>query len=258
VLWRPRITPLRYDFIGLPLDPLKLDETVTAVETLVDARTPGQHCVLNASKVVLAQQDDRLRRIIRECALVNADGQSVVWAARLLGHHVPERVPGIDLMQELLTLAERRSYRVFFYGARQEVLDRMLPRLRARYPRLHVAGASHGYVPLSEQGALISRIRESEADLLFVGISSPQKEYWLAEHMARLNVPFAMGVGGSFDVLAGVTRRAPGWMQKAGLEWFFRFAQEPRRMWRRYLLGNLRFGVLVAREIMANRRRTRE
>jgi N-acetylglucosaminyldiphosphoundecaprenol N-acetyl-beta-D-mannosaminyltransferase len=198
--------------------------------------------------------DARLAAIVRSCTLVNADGQAIVWAARLLGAHLPERVAGIDLFQRLLALAEQRAYSVYFLGATPKVVAELERRARELHPRLHIAGTHHGYFTAEQEEDRVAEIAGLQPDLLFVALPSPRKEYWLAANLERLGATFAMGVGGSFDVLAGRTRRAPLWMQRLGLEWSHRFAQEPRRMWRRYLVGNVRFALLVLRE--ARRRRT--
>lgn len=233
---------------GVRVDALTMLQTLSAVEALVDAGRPVQHCVINASKVVLMADDPELARIVGSCALVNADGQAVVWAARLLGRPLPERVAGVDLFLRLLALAEERGYSVYFLGATRDVVEEVTRRVRRRHPRLDIAGAHNGFFDSAGEATLCAEIAGLRPQLLFVGMPSPRKEYWLAANLERLGVTFAMGVGGSFDVLAGLTRRAPLWMQRAGLEWFYRFAQEPRRMWRRYLVGNARFLAIVARE----------
>ena len=152
-------------------------------------------------------------------------------------------------MHELFGLAERKRYRVYVLGARQEVLDRALDRLRELHPELAIAGYRDGYFTEQEEEAEVAaQIRQARADMLFVAMSSPNKEYFLARWGAELDVPFSMGVGGAIDVLAGVTRRAPGFSQRMGLEWAFRLAQEPRRLFRRYLVTNSRFVLLTLRQ----------
>lgn len=237
---------MRADLFGLPIDCLTMDETVERCEELIRARRPSQHVVLNAAKVVMVQDVPGLREIVRSCDVVNADGQSIVWAGRILGVPVPERVAGIDLMERLLVSAETNGWPVFFLGAREHVLQRCIQRVEKRHPKLIVAGAHHGY--FEDAGEVAKAVRDSGARIVFVGISSPKKEFFLSEHLRDMGDVFAMGVGGSFDVLAGVTRRAPRWMQRAGLEWFYRFVQEPRRMWKRYVVGNARFVWMVLRE----------
>jgi N-acetylglucosaminyldiphosphoundecaprenol N-acetyl-beta-D-mannosaminyltransferase len=248
------VTDARLTFLGLPIDGLDMDETVRRCEELIEQRAGAQHVCLNAAKVVAVEHDERLREIVRDCELVSADGQSVVWAARLLGRRLPERVAGIDLMHRLMAVAEERGYRVFILGAKREVLDEAVSRLLEQHPRLEIAGTRDGYFTDAENDAVCEEIREAQPHILFVAISSPKKEYWLAEHGRRLEVPLLVGVGGAIDVVAGVTRRAPQWMQRAGLEWFFRFLQEPRRLARRYVVTNLRFALLVGRELATRSR----
>ena len=245
----------RAAILGCEVDRLDMDETVERCRELIEARAGVQHVAINAAKLVSLHRDPKLREIVGRCSLVSADGQAAVWAARLLGDPLPERVAGIDLMERLLALAEERGYRVFFLGARQEVLEEAVRRIRARHPHLEIAGFRNGYFDDAESGAVCAEIRAARPDILFVAMSSPRKEYWLAAHVEELGVPFAMGVGGALDVVAGATRRAPEWMQRAGLEWFFRFVQEPRRMWRRYLSSNVAFSLLLARELVRSGRR---
>lgn len=246
---------MRAELFGVPLDCLTVDDTVSRCEELIRARRPVQHVVLNAAKVVMMRDVPGLRDIIASCDLVNADGQSIVWAGRMLGVPVLERVAGIDLMERLVASAETNGWPVFFLGAREEVLRECVECLKARHPNLIVAGMHHGY--FDDAVGVAKTVRESGARIVFVGISSPKKEFLLAEHLQEMGDVFAMGVGGSFDVIAGVTRRAPLWMQRSGLEWFYRFLQEPRRMWRRYLVGNVRFAGIVLRELLRGRKRDR-
>jgi N-acetylglucosaminyldiphosphoundecaprenol N-acetyl-beta-D-mannosaminyltransferase len=227
-----------------------MDEAVDYCRRLIESRGYAQHMSINAAKLVSMRSDWHLRRIIADCELVTADGQSVVWASRLLGRALPGRVAGIDLMEQLFELAEREGYRIFILGARSDVLDKALEELRSRHPRLVVAGHRDGYFDDSESEAVAAQVRESSTDILFVAMSSPKKEYWLGRHGRELGVPLVMGVGGSIDVLAGLTRRAPLLMQRLGLEWLFRLLQEPRRLLRRYLVTNTQFMLLVARELV--------
>lgn len=245
---------MRAEIFGVPLDLLTMDETVARCAELIESGRAAQHVVINAGKVVMMEDVPGLRDVVARCELVNADGQSIVWAGRMLGLDVPERVAGIDLMWRLLAEAEKHGWPVYLLGAREEVVQSCLARALEVHPSLVVAGVRNGY--FDDDGAVARAVAQSGARLLFVGITSPKKEFFLAEHLAEMGPVFAMGVGGSFDVIAGLTKRAPVWMQRAGLEWFYRFAQEPRRMWKRYLVGNLRFAGLVIRERSRTRRRT--
>jgi N-acetylglucosaminyldiphosphoundecaprenol N-acetyl-beta-D-mannosaminyltransferase len=173
----------------------------------------------------------------------------VVWAGRVLRAPLPERVAGIDLFLRLLAEAEASDIPVYFLGARQEVLERMLRRVADRFPRLKVAGSRNGYFDDSEQEAIADGIARSGARMLFLGMTSPKKEIFTAAYGARTGARVVHGVGGSFDILAGVTRRAPEVWQRWGLEWLYRALQEPRRLGRRYLTTNAAFLLMTAREL---------
>jgi N-acetylglucosaminyldiphosphoundecaprenol N-acetyl-beta-D-mannosaminyltransferase len=244
----------RAEVLGCPIDRLGMADTLTKIEHAIAEGHYTQHMAINAAKLVAMHDDPKLYEIIDNCGLVSADGQSVVWASRLVRDPLPERVAGIDLMEALLGLAEHRSYRVYILGARAEVLERAVMCLRERYPKLHVAGARDGYFADEQAADVCDEIRASRADLLFVAMSSPRKEYFLGEYGPQLGVPFVMGVGGSIDVIAGVTRRAPAVWQRLGLEWLYRLLQEPKRMFRRYAVTNTRFIALIGRAILADRR----
>jgi N-acetylglucosaminyldiphosphoundecaprenol N-acetyl-beta-D-mannosaminyltransferase len=236
--------------LGCWIDVLTFRETLEEIDRLVRSRVTVQHCVVNASKIVMMRADGRLRDIVAGCPIVNADGQAVVWASRVLGVGLPERVTGIDLFLALLRLAEARGYGVYFVGARSDVVGDVVARVGREHPGLRICGWHDGYVT-STTDDVAAMVAEAHPDILFVGMPSPLKEYWLSDNLERMGVPFSMGVGGSFDVYAGRVARAPVWMQRAGLEWLYRFGQEPRRMWRRYLLGNAEFVLLVMQELAA-------
>jgi N-acetylglucosaminyldiphosphoundecaprenol N-acetyl-beta-D-mannosaminyltransferase len=230
------------------MDNLAMEETVARVNAFISRGGVHHHVVVNVDKIVKADRDARVRDVVNGCDLVNIDGQPVVWAARLLGVPIKERVAGIDLMMRLVAEADRRGHRLYFLGAREEVVASVVERVRRDYPGAPIAGWRNGYFGEAEEPEVAREIARSRPDILFVAMTSPKKELFLARWKDSIQAPFVMGVGGSFDVVAGVVRRAPRWMQRAGLEWFFRLAQEPRRMWRRYLIEDTRFLWLVARE----------
>lgn len=237
----------RERLFGVEIDPLTMDELVESCCALIDRGGVWHQTSINAGKAVMMQQDSELMDAVRTSDVVTADGQSIVWAGRLLGVPIPERVPGIDLMERLLGAAESRSYGVYFLGASEGVLARFVSTVSSRYPRLTIAGASDGYYDDPARAA--RAVAESGAQLLFIAMPSPRKELFTRDQAHLWSDLLTVGVGGSFDVWAGVTTRAPKWMQRVGLEWFFRLVQEPRRMWRRYLVGNARFAMLVLREL---------
>jgi len=234
------------ELFGVPVDGLTMDETVAAARRLVRTGTPHQHVVLNAAKVVAIERDPALRAVIAGCDLVNADGTSIVWASRFLGRPLPERVAGIDLFLRLVEAAAADGTSVYLLGATQEVVDASVEILIDWFPGLRVAGHRNGF--WDDDQEVVAAIRSAQPDYLFLAIPSPRKEFWLSEHLEALGVPFVMGVGGSFDVVAGKVSRAPLILQRLGLEWTWRVGQEPRRMWKRYLVGNTAFVRMMLRE----------
>jgi len=240
--------------MGCRIDNLSMEETLVRIEEFIRSGQPHQHVVVNVDKLVKASRDPALRRIVNECALVNADGMPVVWASRLLGKPLKERVAGIDLFEALMRRAGEKGWRVFLLGARAEVVAAVADTYRRRYPELVIAGWRNGYWTDEEEADVAAQVRASGADLLFVAISSPKKEHFLGHWQAEMRIPFAMGVGGTFDVAIGLVKRAPRWMQRAGLEWFYRFLQEPRRMFRRYFIDDLAFVWLFIKEAAAQKR----
>lgn len=207
----------------------------------------------NASHLCMMRRDAELRRACQAADMVVADGMSVVWALRLLGRPVSERIAGIDLMTQLLEAGSAASAKVYFLGARPEVVQTVAERCRARYPGLVVVGARDGYFGAADHAAIVEAIRASGADMLFVGMPTPFKDVFCQTHRERLQVPVVIGVGGSFDVLAGVIARAPKAAQAMGLEWAWRLMMEPRKLWKRYLTTNSEFIWLVLREYVRGR-----
>jgi len=240
---------MKIDFLGIPVDAITMSETVSLVDETISKNKKINHVVINAGKVVAMQKDKKLFENVVSCDVINADGQSIVWAARFLGENLPERVAGIDLMQQLVHLGYEKGYKCFFFGAKEDVVKKVVEIYSEKYGPLIIAGYRNGYFRIEEEPEIAKQIAESGAQLLFVAITSPKKEIFLYEYRDVLsNVNFTMGVGGTFDVIAGVTKRAPVWMQNVGLEWFYRFIQEPRRMWYRYLVGNTKFIWIVLKE----------
>ena len=238
----------RIEMMGCHIDNLTMEETLQRIDGFIKTGRPHQHVVVNVDKLVKANRDEELRSIINECALINADGMPVVWASRLLGKGLKERVAGIDLFEALMKRASETGWRVFLLGAKEEVVSEVNKLYSLKYPSLTIAGYRNGYWRQEEEPGVVEQIKSARPDLLFVAISSPKKEQFLGHYQAELKVPFAMGVGGTFDVAIGKVKRAPRWMQKSGLEWFYRFMQEPRRMFRRYFIDDMAFLWLLVKE----------
>lgn len=240
---------MKVDFLGIPVDSHTMGETIERIDEAIRSNEHINHVVINAGKVVSMMKDKDLYNSVLSCDIINADGQSIVWAARFLGKKVPERVAGVDLMQELIKLAAAKGYKCFFLGAREEVVKAVVERYTREYGSAIIAGYRNGYFTEQEEPEVARQIAGSGAHMLFVAITSPKKEKFLYKYEDVLRkVNFTMGVGGTFDIVAGITKRAPKWMQNIGMEWFVRLAQEPGRMWKRYLVGNTTFIYLVIRE----------
>jgi N-acetylglucosaminyldiphosphoundecaprenol N-acetyl-beta-D-mannosaminyltransferase len=244
----------RAGLLGLSFEPMTMDAVVArCLEWCHGVRSAHTVITANASHLCMMRHDPELDAACRSGDLIVADGMSVVWALRAGGVAVPERVAGVDLMARLLEAGGREGLRVYFLGARPEVVARLADRAARTYPGLVVAGCRDGYFPAADHEALVEEIRGLAPDLLFIGMPSPFKETWCERHRARLGVPVMIGVGGSFDVLAGYIRRAPRWMQRIGLEWCWRLINEPRKLWKRYLTTNAAFLWLAGREILSRR-----
>ena len=233
--------------MNCPMDVATMDETVEIIRAAVAAERFTQHVVVNVAKLVNMRTDAQLRNSVETCDIINIDGMGVVIGARFLGHRVPERVAGVDLFHRLLSMSAVEGFPVFLLGATDDVVTATAKKVATLYPGLSIAGFHHGYF-WENEAATVEMIRASGARLLFVAITSPKKENFINRWKDQLGVSFVMGVGGTFDVVAGKVSRAPLWMQTYGLEWLYRVIQEPRRMWRRYLTTNSKFLALLVVE----------
>jgi len=251
----------RISICNIPVDVLTMQSTLDKIEMALTERRFLQHVVVNAAKIVYAQKDTVLKQSIITCDIINADGQSVVWASKLLNKPLPERVTGIDLMQNLVAMAADKKRKIYFLGAKEEVVKKVVEKYSKLYGEHIIGGYHHGFFKKEEEQKIAERIAASGSDILFVAISSPKKEIFLNKYRDILSTPFIMGVGGSFDVVAELVQRAPLWIQKMGFEWLFRLWQEPGRMWKRYLLTNTLFIYLIWKEkilqILKNKNLTR-
>ena len=236
----------RVDILGTPIDNMTMQQTLNLIENAIEKNHRVSHTVVNAGKIVLMHQNAQLKQSVVNADIINADGQGVVWASRILGQPIVERVTGIDLMDNLVKLASQKKYKIFFFGAKDDVLNKVISHYSDKYSPDIVAGHRNGYFKKSEERGIAQQIADSGAQILFVAITSPLKENFLYENRDLLkSVNFTMGVGGSFDVVAGFVKRAPVWMQQSGLEWAYRVYQEPKRMFKRYMVGNWKFMMLV-------------
>lgn len=234
------------------IDDCSFEQACEAIVT--HARSGGRPSFVttaNAQHIVLLEHDKHLRAIYDRADLIVPDGYSLLLAARLSRQSLSERVTGVDMFQSLCGLAAKQGLHVFFLGGRPNAADLTAEILKRRLPELQVT--THcpplGFEKNDKELEVVAEaIRAAKPDMLFVALGAPKQEYWIYDHGLRLGVPVLMGVGGTFEMVAGMMRRAPVWMQRTGLEWLHRLCLEPRRMWRRYLIGNLVFGAIVVRQ----------
>jgi N-acetylglucosaminyldiphosphoundecaprenol N-acetyl-beta-D-mannosaminyltransferase len=244
----------RRELLECPFDRETMRSAVDrCVQWCLGPRAPHTVITANAAILCMMRADPELREACLRGDLIVADGMSVVWTSRLAGIPFPERVPGVEMTAHLLEAASEHALRVYFLGARGEVVADLARRCARDYPGLVVAGYRDGYFRPEDHPAIVDEIRQAAPHMLFVGMPSPFKETWCERHRAALDVPVIMGVGGTFDVLAGYVRRAPRLLQSTGLEWSWRLLMEPRKMWRRYLVTNSEYVCLAAAEILKRR-----
>jgi N-acetylglucosaminyldiphosphoundecaprenol N-acetyl-beta-D-mannosaminyltransferase len=240
----PTVDPPRVDVLGVGVSAINMAQALAAIEQWIDAREQHYVCITGVHGVMECQRDEALRRIHNAAGLVTPDGMPLVWLSRWYGHGHVERVYGPDLMLACCERSVARGDRHFFYGGGTGVAERLIERLRDRFPGLNVVGShTPGFAPSTpaEDAEVVGRINRADPDIVWVGLSTPKQERWMAEHAGRVRAPLLIGVGAAFDFHAGLKRQAPRWVQRAGLEWSFRLATEPRRLWRRYLRNNPAF-----------------
>lgn len=240
----------RVRVLQVPVDAVNMEQAVSVAADAIRRRRPLLIGVVNAAKIVNMRRDAALRDAVLAADLILADGMAVVWAARVLGRPLPGRVTGIDLMHRLLTHADRHGCRVYCLGATDAVLEEVVRRVAHDHPGVKIVGRRNGYFAPAESEAVAEEIAAARPDILLAAMSSPKKEVFLVQWAPRMNIPVCHGVGGAFDVLAGKARRAPQLWQRLGMEWLYRVVQEPRRLWRRYLVTNTVFAWLVLCELL--------
>jgi N-acetylglucosaminyldiphosphoundecaprenol N-acetyl-beta-D-mannosaminyltransferase len=246
----------RASILGVDVCAIDMDDALATIEQWIAARTPNYVCITGVHGVIESQGNARLRGIHNKAGLVTPDGMPLVWMSRALGYRRTRRVYGPDLMQALSSLSARRGYTQFYYGGNEGVADLLKQALEARYPGLQVVGTHtppFRALTAEEDEAIVAKINAAKPDIVWVGLSTPKQEYWMAEHLKRVDAPVMIGVGAAFDFLAGLKPQAPRVMQRNGLEWLYRLATEPRRLWRRYLYIVPRFIVLAGAQLLAAR-----
>ena len=236
------------NILGVNVDAVTMAEAVAHVTEAMDVRANVMIATANAEMIMRATHDEELRDILNAAALIVPDGAGTVWAARHLGHAMPERVAGYDLAQELLRRAPAEGRRIYFFGAAPGVAEKAKEKAEQLYPGIEIVGVRNGFFSPADNAAIIAEIRAARPDLLLVALGVPKQEKWIAAHLAELDVPAAIGVGGTLDVMAGVMKRAPYWMQKAKLEWLFRGLMQPKRAGRLLALPKFVLKVHASRK----------
>ena len=236
----------RVDVLGVQVDRVSMNEALSIIEKYIEKRHPQLIVTANAEMVMSAQRNAVFRDIMNKAGLVLPDGAGVVWASRVYGTPVPERVAGYDTVQKLLALSANKGYKIFCLGASPGIAAAAIDEAKKKYPELQCVGVQDGYFDNAIEAELISKIAAVKPDILLCALGSPRQEEWIFANMATLNVPVSIGVGGTFDVMAGKVKRAPLWMQKAGLEWLFRLAQQPKRFFRMLALPHFVLRVYLS------------
>jgi N-acetylglucosaminyldiphosphoundecaprenol N-acetyl-beta-D-mannosaminyltransferase len=244
--------PTRVNILGVGISAVNMDQAIKSIHQWIEDRDPHYVCVTPAHSIMDCYYNPDLQPIFNQSGLTTPDGMSVVWTLRLMGHKHVERVYGPDLMRALCKQSLEYGYRHYFYGGAPGVVEELSEQLVADYPGLQIAGhysPPFGAVSEQEEKQIIEHIRALKPDILWVGISSPRQELWMAEHIDKLDVPALIGVGAAFDFLSGRKPQAPKWIQRSGLEWLYRFIKEPGRMWPRYSRYPLFLLLLIAQAL---------
>ena len=233
--------PLKANVLGIGLSAINMDSAITVITQALEEKNKGYICLAGVHGVMEAQADDSLRHVFNRAFLCAPDGMPMVWVGRLQGHKNMRRVYGPDLMLAVLALSEQHGYRQFFYGGANGTAEILRQKLQHHFPKLQIVGTYQPpFRPLNstEEKELIAAVHAAKPDMIWVGISTPKQDRFMAEYLPKLDTTLMFGVGAAFDFHAGNVRQAPRWMQQSGLEWFFRLCCEPRRLWKRYFKNN--------------------
>jgi N-acetylglucosaminyldiphosphoundecaprenol N-acetyl-beta-D-mannosaminyltransferase len=247
----------RVDILGVHVSAIDLPQAVQTITAWIESRQPNYVCVTGVHGVMESQRSQAVRQVHNAAGLVTPDGMPLVWLSRLKGYPNAGRVYGPDLTLAVCAACLPAGCRHFFYGGPPGLADQLAGRLTARFAGLQVAGRySPPFRPLTpeEDEQVIQAINAANPDIVWVGLSTPRQELWMADHLNRLTAPVMIGVGAAFDFLAGAKKQAPRWMQRSGLEWLYRLASEPRRLWKRYLINNPLFLLLLLAQALGLRK----
>ena len=236
------------EFLNIKVNPLRRAEFLSIIKSALTKREKIVQFGVNSATINEIVVNEKMFKSVNSADLVSIDGMSVVWALRFLGYKIPERVATPDLADDVIAMAVKEKFSVFLFGSKEEVLSLCKKNLQKSYPLLIIAGSQNGYYDPDNEDSIVELINRADPDILLIGMSSSKKEIFTDKHRNQIKARYILGVGGYFDIVAGYTKRAPKWMQNIGLEWLFRFIQEPRRMWPRYTIGIFKFFGLVIRE----------
>jgi len=238
----------RIKFSGVRIDNLTMQEVINKIEKLIKEKKSSYIVTPNAAHIVLLQKDKEFKEVYKHASLVLCDSMPLFWATKILGFPLKQRITGTDLLFSLSKLSLRKNYKIFFLGAKEQIIEKASENLQHKFPNLQIAGIHNGY--FSDNNKTIEKINKVKPDMLFIGMGFPKQEKWIHKYIDQIDTKVIICIGGVFDVVAGKTKRAPMWMQKCGLEWFFRVCQEPRRLWKRYLISNTIFIWLVLKQFI--------
>lgn len=246
------------DILGIKIHATNLTAACQVIENWIKDQVKTYVCVAPVSTIVDCQENAEYKSVVNDAGMTTPDGMPLVWLGKLRGNKLIQRTYGPDLMLQLCEFGQKKGYRHYFYGGSEKTNELLVEKLKKRFPGLHVAGR---FVPAfrdisaEEDHEILEQINETRPDILWIGLGSPKQDYWMARHRNQLNVPVMIGAGAAFDFLAGTKPQAPLWMRQRGLEWFFRLCCEPRRLWRRYLIGNSKFIYMLLKDFIKARGR---
>ncbi len=247
----------KISILGTKVNIVQIPGVISLMKRWIEEKTTGNYIVIsNANDVVTSREDIKVREAVNNSSLSVPDGISLVMLARLYGYNLKKRVYGPDLMLEFLKISENKGYSHFFYGSTNDTLNKLILNLKKKFAKLKIIDS---YSPPfrdidnEEDKAIVDRINRASPDVLWVGLGCPKQQLWMYEHRDKLKVPVMVGIGAAFDFLAGTRKQAPKWMQRLGLEWLFRLITEPRRLWKRYLIGNTMFIWLILKQLIKNK-----
>ena len=219
----------RLNILGVGIDCIDSEEALTQIENFIADGNPHQVVTANAEIIYQASRNEKMRNVINQAQMVTADGSGVVWASKQLGHPLRQRGTGIALVNSICEQSARKGWKLYILGSAPGVAATAAVNIRQKFPGCNIVGTHHGYFNAKEEKQIVAELLQLQPDVLFVALGAPKQEYWIAEHMAQLQIPVSMGIGGSMDVLSGNVKRAPRWMQKMSLEWLYRLLIQPTR-----------------------------